>query len=85
MKRLLNYKKYNKEESILQLYNQNANDFDSVKNELKVAVFSSMYELIIDSEAASLYVQAFLDRKSNMEDHDDGATTTKNQSQRENE
>jgi len=44
-----------------------------------------MYELIIDSEAASLYVQAFLDRKSNMEDHDDGATTTKNQSQRENE
>ena len=34
MKRLLNYKKYNKEESILQLYNQNANDFDSVKNEL---------------------------------------------------
>ena len=34
MKRLLNYKKYNKEESILQLYNQNVNDFDSVKNEL---------------------------------------------------
>jgi len=45
-----------------------------------VPTFSSMYELIIDSEAASLYLQAFLDRKSSLEDHDDGATTTKNQS-----
>lgn len=70
---LSNFKKYNKEEEILRLFIAQENDFESVKHSLvqkelqiqeerNVPMWASMYQLIIDSTAASLYRQAFLDR-----------------------
>ena len=65
-------------------------DYDAVKGELmrmeldlqaerNVPLVTSMFELICDSHAASLYVQSFLDRKRSSKDFnkdlDDGSKT----------
>ena len=83
----MNFAKYDKEEAIYQLYLKHQGDFDSIKSELirlemeiqherNVPVWQSMYQLICDSHAASLYVAAFIDRKKGKDfdkDLDDGS------------
>ena len=47
-----------------------------IQHERQVPIWSNMYQLIIDSTAASLYVQSFLERKKTKnfeQDFDDGS------------
>ena len=75
LRRLSNFDKFNKEESIFKLFKLYESDFEGAKSELmrmelelqaerKVATWATMYDLIVDSHASALYLQAFLDRKA---------------------
>ena len=88
LRRLSSFRKFDQEQTIYDLYTAHEADFDSVKAELialeleiqhdrNVGLWDKMYDLIINSNAASLYKQAFIDRqKSNaknwQKDMDDG-------------
>lgn len=86
VRRLSNISKFNTEEAIFMLFLKHEENFESVKERLvqmelelqaarNVAMQSSMYDLISGSNAASHYMQAFIDRKKSkdfMMDMDDG-------------
>ena len=65
--KLMNSKYFSKEEEIYQLFKKNVYNFDKIKGKLtqmeleiqqerNVPIWSSMFELIIESNAASHYV-----------------------------
>lgn len=73
LRRLTDYHKFEKEEAIFKTYCDNEKNFDAVKSELmqmemelqrerNVPIWTSMYDLIIDSHASALYLQSFIDR-----------------------
>ena len=70
--------KYDKEQHLFRLYMLNEDNFEDIRPQLMqmeleiqaerdVPIWGSMHQLIIDSNAASIYVQAFLDRKASKE------------------
>lgn len=78
LRRLTDFHRFEKEEAIFSLYRENEHNFDAVKSELmqmelelqrerKVPIWTSMYDLIIDSHASALYLQSFIDRQSSKE------------------
>ena len=89
LRRLNLQSKFDKEQEIFELYTHHESDFDSVKAKLialemeiqcerNVGLWDSMYDLIINSVAATLYRQAFLSRrkansKTWLKDLDDGS------------
>ena len=93
LRRLNLQSKFDKEQEIFELYTHHESDFDSVKAKLialemeiqcerNVGLWDSMYDLIINSVAATLYRQAFLSRrkansKTWLKDLDDGSKTVR--------
>ena len=77
-RRLVNFMKYDKEQHLFRLYMIYEDNFEDIRPQLMqmeleiqaerdVPIWGSMHQLIIDSNAASIYVQAFLDRKASKE------------------